>query len=127
MKTQAKPETKSVSFKKRIEKLIKYVDKDGPDTERLLLAIREGLLVGGGRGHQHRGGALDHFLGLARLVEIAAGRTKERNDIERVPSPEDALAYLAFAFERLEEIADAVSLELQRAETDNAARTRRVA
>lgn len=112
------PKTKSSAFLARAERLLKM--KEGPEAERIRLAIREGLLVAGYQGgRKERGGALAAAMHCMDLVSISA---KSKNGIEGNYEPEFTLTYLANAAEALEHIVDAVTFELDGVEAEIDAR-----
>lgn len=121
----SKPKTKTAAFLARIEKL---TDEEGPELERIRLAIREGLLVPGlDGGRVSRGGCIEgviHNVNLARIHAHPEGVRDATLGIEDSREPESPLTSLAFAAEKLDRIIDAVTAELDRAEADNAARRR---
>lgn len=114
--------TKTAAFLARADKLLDA--KEGPEFERVRIAIREGLLIPGRGERKERGGVLKgalHCMNLARI--IVEGRGIEAEDgLE----PEHVLAYLAEVAMLLECIIDAVHAELDQAEAENARRQRKL-
>lgn len=110
--------TKAEAFVARADKLLTL--KEGPDLERIRLAIREALLVPGAEGR----GSFDERGGALRAACYSMERmTKE--DVEGHPEPEQALFSLAVLVERLEPIVDAANRELDACEKENTARRAR--
>lgn len=111
-------QTKAEAFLARADKLLTL--KEGPDVERVRIAIREGLLAPEAEPwFNERGGALDaarNSMDLLRMTTEA---------IEGDPEPEQALFSLAVLAKRLEAMIDAANRELDDAEKENAARHQR--
>jgi hypothetical protein len=120
--------TKTAAFLARVEKLAGMAAKDGPEGERIRLAMREALLAPGPALRKERGGALEAAIHCMHLTEInAKGHERKEPVAEHVSEsadPESALVYLASAAEMIEIVMDAASAELDRAEADNGARRR---
>jgi hypothetical protein len=110
--------TKMAAFYARVGGLIRYTVKGDARGERIRFVIREGLLIPSGVGgrHKERGDAFGRAVHCMNLVNIAATR-----GIEKVADPESILMYLASAAEEIERIIDAVTAELDKAETERRA------